>query len=136
MNCYGVGISRLLTVMLTGSVNDNLKWPSSLVPFNSVIVAPKEGSHEETQCLSFIRDLLSCSSNLKDILIDDRVTKTIGMRLRDLRTSGIPFGIVCGREVPSSCQCEFHDFYSESYENRKEREMLKFNEILKRIDLR
>ena len=47
MGCYGIGISRILAASLEVlSSETELSWPTEIVPYQIMIIAPKGGSKE------------------------------------------------------------------------------------------
>lgn len=104
MGCYGIGVTRLIAASIEHFSDENeIRWPEKLAPYRVVIIPPKEGSKEEQQVKYLpeeIYNLLNANEHLKDdILIDDRIHMTIGKRVRDAKTLGIPFVVVVGSKA-------------------------------------
>lgn len=101
MGCYGVGVTRLIAASIEClSSEHEIRWPIPLAPYKVCIIPPKEGSKEvsSSKCTSEeIYRLLESQTMLKDeIVVDDRISTTIGKRLRESKKLGIPFVIIIG----------------------------------------
>lgn len=107
MGSYGLGVTRLLAASLEVLSEDiapgkqpNMTWPSTIAPFDVVVVLPKSGSNEEKAVgsefgIKFANDIAQVSGF--DVLIDDRTNKTIGKRLKDHVQLGIPTTVILGK---------------------------------------
>lgn len=114
MGCYGIGVTRLIAACIEHLSTDNeIRWPQPLAPFKVCIIPPKEGSKEETLVKHLSEDLyhsLDSQESLKDeVIIDDRLSSTIGKRLKDVQRLGIPFIVVIGsKATDAEPQLEVH----------------------------
>ncbi|XP_050294059.1 probable proline--tRNA ligase, mitochondrial [Anthonomus grandis grandis] len=103
MGSYGIGVSRILGAALEClSLEQELRWPDSIAPYNVAIIPPKKGSKEAklTEQLgeNLYRSLESHLPDLKyNILLDDRDSLTIGRRLLDCRRTGIRYIVVLNK---------------------------------------
>ena len=107
MGCYGIGVTRLIAACIENlSMENEIRWPQSVAPYKVCIIPPKEGSKEETHVKHLSNELycsLELQESLKDeIIIDDRLSMTIGKRLKDSQKLGIPFIIVIGSKATES----------------------------------
>lgn len=105
MASYGIGISRILAASLEClSLEQELRWPDSIAPYNVVIIPPKKGSKEEKITMNLdeilYRNLESHLPNLQNnILLDDRTALSIGRRYLDSRRTGYRYIIVLNKRV-------------------------------------
>ncbi|CAG7786206.1 unnamed protein product [Allacma fusca] len=105
MGCYGIGVTRLLAgVIEVLCVDNQIRWPAALAPYQIAIIPPKSGSKEEPIGKPLAEDLVRYSDVLfpNDVILDDRTELTIGKRLMDLKKLGIPYAIVFGKGVTES----------------------------------
>ncbi|XP_033324898.2 prolyl-tRNA synthetase 2-like protein, mitochondrial [Megalopta genalis] len=103
MGCYGLGLSRILTIMAeTLSTNNELRWPKNLAPYTVCVIPPKDGSKEEsaTQYVDKIFEILH-QLNI-DAILDDRTNLTIGARFKLSNYTGYPYIIVIGKTAMNS----------------------------------
>lgn len=104
--------SNLKTVLnfsidtLTSS-DQAMRLPGAISPYKLAIVMPKV--EEEHAATKFTRDLITQLSSLHnltgDILVDDRLSKSVGRRLNELNQLGIPNIVV----VPAKKSAKPHD---------------------------
>lgn len=114
MGCYGLGVSRLLAAAVeVKSSQDELRWPLKLAPYVISVIPPKHGSKEEPFGSKIAEKLYNTlRTHLpNDVIYDDRTNQTIGKRLQDNKKLGIPFVVVCGKDLkdPSGPLLELHD---------------------------
>ena len=108
MGCYGLGVTRILGACLeTLSVDNGMRWPSLIAPYKVCIVPPKAGSIEEKACgqdavYSLYDSLQKAICLQDDVIIDDRVNRTIGWRLKHANMIGYPAVLVIGKGLRSS----------------------------------
>lgn len=103
MGCYGLGVSRILAACVEClSTPSNIQWPLLISPFLVSVIPPKKGSKEEA-AQHFGRHLSEslCEIDLlsDNVIWDDRTNFTIGKRVQDAATLGIPFAVVSGSKV-------------------------------------
>ena len=105
MGCYGIGVSRILAASLEVlSSETELSWPSEIVPYQILIVAPKAGSKEFTaydQVIKLYDQLESRSEFRNDVIIDDRPNYTVGKKLREAKQTGYSHIILFGKDCIS-----------------------------------
>ncbi|XP_035206870.1 probable proline--tRNA ligase, mitochondrial isoform X2 [Stegodyphus dumicola] len=103
MGSYGLGLTRILAacVECLSSV-DNIRWPLRIAPYYLSLILPKKGSKEES-VTPFAEDLSDSLNNINwlssNVLIDDRTNLTIGKRVQESNSLGIPYVIVVGRSA-------------------------------------
>lgn len=119
MNCFGIGVTRLLAACLEMLASeDQLRWPHSVAPFKVAIITPKRGSRE-AESLTLAEHLAGHLGLLEQlqggVLLDDRDDWTIGKRLKDLSTLGAPYIIVAGKKTKEPVPLfELHDVTDKS----------------------
>lgn len=101
MGCYGIGVTRLIAASIEHlSTENEIRWPLALAPFKVLIIPPKEGSKEEKSAKHSAEEvyrLFESHDSLKgEIIVDDRLSTTIGKRLKDAQKLGIPYVLVIG----------------------------------------
>ncbi|XP_066141936.1 probable proline--tRNA ligase, mitochondrial [Euwallacea fornicatus] len=116
MGSYGIGITRILAASLEClSLEQELRWPDSIAPYNLVIIPPKKGSTEDSLLQNLgetlYRNLESLLPSLKNnIILDDRTGFTIGRRVLECRRTGIRYIVVLNRHSNASPPIyEFND---------------------------
>ena len=111
MGCYGIGVSRLLAASLeVQSSSSELRWPVSIAPFSTIILAPKAGSKEAAAggLLDHVHDKLEKIFR-DDVMVDDRDKLTVGRKLREARKTGYPYIVLFGKKsVDSDPRLELH----------------------------
>ncbi|VEN39508.1 unnamed protein product [Callosobruchus maculatus] len=100
MGSYGLGLSRILAACVEVlSTDTDIVWPDVLVPYSVVILPPKAGSKEEQvtkdvpeNLYNYLED--SVPSLRDNIVLDDRLSLTIGRRYLDAKRTGYRYIIV------------------------------------------
>lgn len=104
MGCHGIGVSRLVgTIASIMYDSKGLNWPSSIAPFQAVIV-PGKGNEDDAEKLytSLRREMNAAfaedydSTSRFDAVLDDR-NKAMGWKLNDADLVGYPIIVVLGR---------------------------------------
>ena len=98
MGSYGIGVSRLVAAVIEAKyINDKMKWPKSISPFDVVII-PAINKKENTN----LKIALNLYQELKgkniDVLIDD-VDENIANKFKKHDLLGIPFQIIIGSKT-------------------------------------
>ncbi|WAR24313.1 SYPM-like protein [Mya arenaria] len=117
MGCYGLGVSRILQagveVLHDG---ESIRWPRLIAPYQVAILPQKSQDSGPFLKLSdeLYDRLCSLPSLRHDVVIDDRVDRTIGWRKNQLNRQGFPYIIVVGKKCQEDpAQYELIDTYSE-----------------------
>jgi prolyl-tRNA synthetase len=103
MGCYGIGVSRILPAIIETSHDaSGIIWPASVAPYQGVIV-PLDKKHERKNldAAEQLYDQLAEAGFNGEIVLDDRVEETIGIRLYDTKFLGYPWAIVLGKSMAS-----------------------------------
>ncbi len=102
MGCYGIGLPRLLSVIVeVNHDQEGIIWPKSVAPFNVHLVALKNSNQVKKVSEKIYKDL---QKNNIEVLYDDREEKTAGQKLIDTDLIGIPWRIVVSeRSLSKDC---------------------------------
>lgn len=97
MGCYGIGVSRLIAVMVEASHDDKgCIWKKECAPFLVHIIV--SNIKDETQ-MNFALNLENeLEKNQIEVLLDDRDSR-FGAKMADFELIGIPFGIIIGKDL-------------------------------------
>ena len=96
MGCYGIGVSRVVAAVVEKHHDENgIRWPSSLAPFQVVIVPLVEDN--KIQRLSE-RLYAAFQKEGWEVLLDDRKERA-GIKFKDADLIGIPVQLLLGKTV-------------------------------------
>lgn len=88
MGCYGIGISRVLGVIVEKYNDENgIVWPASVAPFDAHLISLRKDEKAKE-----INDLLEKAGF--EVLYDDRVDASAGEKFYDADLIGIPWQII------------------------------------------
>lgn len=97
MGCHGIGVSRLIGA-IASLLSDarGLNWPRVIAPYEVVVLSTP---HVEDGEAVEVYDALHRASELGgvDVVLDDRMGKGLGWKLRDADLIGYPVIVVLGR---------------------------------------
>jgi prolyl-tRNA synthetase len=98
MGSYGVGVTRCLAAIAEANHDDlGLCWPRTVAPADvHVVIAGKEGGPQRDAAESLAADLEARGLN---VLLDDRVGVSPGVRFKDAELIGVPTIAVAGRGI-------------------------------------
>ena len=129
MGCYGIGVSRVLAASLEVlSSETELCWPSEIVPYQIMIVAPKSGSKEFVaydQVIKLYDQLDSRNEFQNDVIIDDRSNITVGKKLKEAKQTGYSNIILFGKDCVSE-----HNPVVELHRGKEEMVKLPVNQVM------
>jgi len=92
MGCYGIGLPRLLSVVIEENHDDQgIIWPKNLAPFQVHLLALENTSRVKKNADKIYQDLQKAKI---EVLYDDRQDKTIGEKLIEADLFGLPYRIV------------------------------------------
>lgn len=112
MGCYGIGISRLLAVVIEQNYDKKgIIWPKEIAPFQAVIISVGEGTFKTAQRLYY-----KLKEAGMEVLWDDRNLRA-GVKFNDMDLIGIPFKIIVGNTFLKEEKIEI----KERREGRKEK---------------
>lgn len=126
MGCYGIGITRLMGVIVE-KFNDErgIIWPGIVTPAKVHLI----GFDLEDQKVKSEAETLYNKLHHENIevLFDDRVGPSPGAKFADADLIGIPFRIVISKKTGKTLEVKKR--------NQKETEFLSFEELIRRINL-
>tara|TARA_B100002051_G_scaffold188407_1_gene178453 strand:- start:6 stop:1319 length:1314 start_codon:yes stop_codon:yes gene_type:complete len=95
MGSYGIGVSRLVGAIIEAKyINDVMKWPKSVAPFDVVIIPSISKNNKESLTkANKIYDTLK-KQNI-DVLLDD-VDENMSAKFKKHDLIGVPFQIILG----------------------------------------
>ena len=112
MGSYGIGVSRLVGAVIEANyINDTMKWPKSISPFQVVIIPSLSKNNDNNLKKSHkIYDELK-KQNI-DVLLDD-VDENMSQKFKKHELLGIPYQIIIGSKS-SDDKFEFKEVNSNS----------------------
>jgi len=112
MGCYGIGISRLLGVIVEANYDQNgIIWPKETAPFQYHLVRLLKGSIKEDKAVKKQADLLY-NKMVKmglEVFYDDRDELSSGEKLVDADLLGLPWRIVISEKTLKNNSFEFKE---------------------------
>jgi len=97
MGCYGIGVSRIIAAVVESSHDDcGIVWPSSLAPFNAVVLTTGSQKHLKDASQSIAEALANSGA---DVVLDDRWKDGFGYKLSEAELVGYPFVVIVGRDM-------------------------------------
>jgi prolyl-tRNA synthetase len=124
MGCYGIGISRMVSVIIEQNHDDRgILWPREAAPFEVVVIPIR---YEDPE----VRDVSeTVYSRLKgagiDVLLDDRVLSP-GERFRESDLVGFPYKLVVSPKTVQAGNVELER------RSDKRKELFHVDELLER----
>jgi prolyl-tRNA synthetase len=112
MGSYGIGISRLVGAVIEANyINDVMKWPKSISPFDLVIIPSiSKNNKENLEKAEKIYNALK-KQNV-DVLLDD-VDENMSNKFKKHNLIGIPYQIIIGSKSEQD-KFEFKELNSQS----------------------
>jgi prolyl-tRNA synthetase len=108
MSCFGIGITRAIAASIDLlSVSDKaMRLPHAICPYTVAIIL----SNKSELLLNSANDLVNSIGEIPrlrgDVLLDDRIDRSIGRRLNELNSLGIPHILIASAaktSTPSDC---------------------------------
>jgi prolyl-tRNA synthetase len=98
MGSYGVGVSRAVAAIAELHHDEiGLRWPRSVAPMDvHVVIAGKPGDDTAATAEQLAADLSNAGLQ---VLLDDRVGVSPGVRFKDAELLGMPMIVIAGRGV-------------------------------------
>ncbi len=95
MGSYGIGVSRLVGAIIEAKFNNNImKWPSSVSPFDVVII-PSIQKNDKSNYLKSEKIYKYLKKNNIDVLFDD-TEENLSSKFKKFDLIGIPYQIILG----------------------------------------
>ncbi|KAF1944499.1 prolyl-tRNA synthetase [Clathrospora elynae] len=97
MGCHGIGVSRIIGAVASLLSNSKgLSWPRVIAPYEAIILTtPQVDDGEATEVYDALYG--EARGGQVDLVLDDRVGKSLGWKLRDADLIGYPVIVVLGR---------------------------------------
>ena len=120
MGSYGIGVSRLVGATIEANyINDVMKWPKSISPFDVVII-PSIGKNNKENLKKAEKIYKALKKQNIDVLLDD-VDENMSNKFKKHDLIGIPYQIIIGSKSEED-KFEFKELNSKS-------EILSFDKI-------
>ena len=101
MGCYGIGISRLMGVIVEKYADDKgLVWPEAVAPFKYYLIGIGEAGEKKAEEIY--------NSNPENIILDDRNMRP-GEKFADAELMGIPYRVVISDRTLADDTAELTD---------------------------
>ena len=111
MGSYGIGVSRLVGAVIEANyINDTMKWPKSISPFQVVII-PSLSKNNDNNLKKSLKIYDELKQNI-DVLLDD-VDENMSQKFKKHELLGIPYQIIVGSKS-SDDKFEFKEVNSNS----------------------
>ena len=112
MGSYGIGVSRLVGAAIEANyINNVMKWPKSISPFDVVIIPSFNKNNEEN--LKKAKNIYKILKKQNiDVLLDD-VDENMSNKFKKHDLIGIPFQIIIGSKSEKD-KFEFKELNSQS----------------------
>lgn len=97
MGSYGIGVSRIVAAVAEASVDDHgLCWPKALAPVDvHVVIAGKD-----EEIVSYAEQIAeTLHHNGINVLVDDRLRVSSGVKFKDAELLGVPLIVVVGKRL-------------------------------------
>ncbi len=105
MGCYGIGLTRTLAAAIEAHHDENgVIWPTSIAPFQALIIALDPRDDEVMSLAGRLHDELAAAG--VDVLFDDRDERA-GFKFKDADLIGIPVRVVIGKRGLAEGVVEF-----------------------------
>jgi prolyl-tRNA synthetase len=112
MGSYGIGVSRLVGAAIEANyINDIMKWPKSISPFDVVII-PSIGKNNKENLDKAEKIYNALKKQNIDVLLDD-VEENMSNKFKKHDLIGIPYQIIIGTKSDED-KFEFKEVYSKS----------------------
>lgn len=99
MGCYGIGISRVMGIIVEKHFDEKgIIWPESVAPFKVHLVGLDLQDEAVKKKAEDLVDILSSKFNIQ-VLYDDRAEKRAGEKFADADLIGIPYRVVVSKKT-------------------------------------
>ena len=109
MGCYGIGVSRLMGVIVEAFADDDgMRWPENLSPADVHIVpiAKSEDDQPYKEAVALYKKLIAAGTSA---IFDDRLGSSVGAKLADADLIGCPKRIVISPKTLDAEGAEIKD---------------------------
>ncbi|MBE0490942.1 MAG: proline--tRNA ligase [Sulfurospirillum sp.] len=95
MGCYGIGVSRLVAVMIEASHDEaGCIWNKQTTPFMLDIIISNIKNESDVRFATDLYENLSASGF--EVLLDDRAER-FGVKIKDFELMGFPYALIVGK---------------------------------------
>ncbi|MCD8477744.1 MAG: proline--tRNA ligase [Sulfurospirillum sp.] len=128
MGCYGVGVSRLVAVMIEASHDEKgCIWNKQTAPYLLDIIV--SNSKDEAQS-AYAEEIYSALKQERlSVLLDDR-NERFGFKMKDYELIGLPYALIVGKELEEGFVEIVERKTLEKTVVKKEEALLKLRELL------
>ncbi|MDR1008560.1 MAG: proline--tRNA ligase [Campylobacteraceae bacterium] len=97
MGCYGIGVSRLMAVMIEANHDDKgCIWNKQSAPYILDIIISNVKNEAQVKFATELYDKLK--SEKRDVILDDR-NERFGFKMNDFELIGFPYALIVGRDL-------------------------------------
>ena len=97
MGCYGIGVSRLVAVMIEASHDDKgCIWNKQTAPFLLDIIVSNSKDTVQSEYAQTLYEALQ--NEHLSVLLDDR-NERFGFKMKDYELIGLPYALIVGKEL-------------------------------------
>ena len=97
MGSYGVGITRILAVIAEANNDEKgLIWPANVSPYDVHVIAAWKDAETHAIAETISTEL---EARGKDVLFDDRLKVSAGVKFGDAELIGVPVIVIVGRDA-------------------------------------
>lgn len=97
MGCYGIGVSRLIAVMIESRHDEKgCIWDKSVTPFDLVIIISNIKDEEQVKFANNLYE--KCLKLGLNPLLDDR-NERFGVKMNDFELIGLPYAVLVGKNL-------------------------------------
>ena len=106
MGCYGIGISRLMGIVVEATSDDKgIVWPDVIAPFD-VHIVPVARSVDDEAYTAALELAETLEAEGKSVFFDDRTDASVGFKLADADLLGLPVRILISPKTLESSSVE------------------------------
>ena len=131
MGCYGIGVSRLMPVIVEEwHDTKGIKWPLHAAPFSAVIVLLAKKAEDREYLTSEAEELYhklgsSVPELFEDMIIDEREEQA-GAKFFEADLVGYPYKIIMGGNYRGSGKVELEDRMTGTKETMSKEDLIRF----------
>src|SRR5690606_10409807 len=106
MGSYGIGVTRILAIIAESNHDEKgLIWPPEVAPFDVHVIATGRDQVAFDLAETIVAELDAAG---REVLFDDRVKVSPGVKFGDAELLGVPFIVIAGRDAAEG-NVEFWD---------------------------
>jgi prolyl-tRNA synthetase len=98
MGCYGIGVSRVVAAAVEQNHDkDGIVWPAPIAPWQAHVICVN--AEDAAQAAAAERAEKELEAAGIDVLLDDRMKVSPGVKFKDADLVGLPIRVVAGRDA-------------------------------------